>query len=148
MLRKTIGRCKRRKTSLISDEESTESEAGDTDDSMTGTTECMHSYVYTLNIMKAVALVEHDSDVEESGQSTSTTHNQPQVTSCNWSLTSHAQSASHASISKSSTPQCTLQTFSPKHTKQRRYLVASPCRRSLMRYTVNQQLHVKVHALP
>ena len=106
----------------------------------------MHAYyVYRLHI---IALVEHDSDGEESRQSTSTIHNQPQVTSYNWSLTTHAQSASHASISKSSTPQCTLQTFSPKRTKQRRYLVASPCRRGLMRYTVNQQLHVKVHALP
>ena len=51
--------------------------------------------------MKVVALVEHDSDGEESGESTSTTHNQPLVTSCNWLLTSHAQSASHASTSKS-----------------------------------------------
>ena len=98
--------------------------------------ETLHSYVYTPNIMKVVAHVEHDSDGEESGQSTSTSHNQPQVTSCNWLLTSDAQSASHASTSKSSAPQYTLQTFSPKHTKQRRYLVASPCRRGLMRYTV------------
>ena len=127
MLYKIIGRCKR---SLISDEGSTENEAGDTDDSMTGTTECMHITYYTLNI---IALVEHDSDGEESRQSTSTIHNPPQVTSYNCSLTTHAQSASHASISKSSTSQCTLQTFSPKRTKQKRYLVASPCRRGLMR---------------
>ena len=87
---------------------------------MTGTTECMHSY--TLNIIKVVALIEHDIDGEESGQSTSTTHNLPLVTRL---LTSHAQSASYASTSKSSTSQCTLQTFSPKPTKQMKYLVAS-----------------------
>ena len=120
----TIGRCKRRKTSP-SFESSTENEA---DYSMTGTTECMRSY--TLNIIKVVALVEHDSDGEESGESTLTTHNQPLVTRL---LTSHAQSASYASTSKSSTSQCTLQTFSPKPTKQMKYLVVSPCRRSLMR---------------
>lgn len=98
----------------------TENEAGDADYSMTGTTECMHSY--TLNIIKVVALIEHDIDGEESGQSTSTTHNLPLVTRL---LTSHAQSASYASTSKSSTSQCTLQTFSPKPTKQMKYLVAS-----------------------
>ena len=39
----------------------------------------MHAYyVYTLNI---IALVEHDSDGKENGQSTSTIHNQPQVSS-------------------------------------------------------------------
>ena len=44
MLYKIIGRCER---SLISDEGSTENEAGDTDDSMTGTTECMHiTYIH------------------------------------------------------------------------------------------------------
>ena len=77
---------------------------------------------YTLNIIKVDALIEHDSDGEESGESSSTTHNLPLVTRL---LTSHAQSASYASTSKSSTSQCTLQTFSPKPTKQMKYLVAS-----------------------
>ena len=111
---------------------------------MTGTIECMRSY--TLNIIKVVALVEHDSDGEESGESTLTTHNQPLVTRL---LTSHAQSASYASTSKSSTSQCTLQTFSPKPTKQMKYLVASPCMQEEFDEVNcnNQQVRVKVHAL-